>query len=91
MNINQVRQNLSASGIYPSFLAWWNGFWGINGIAIQYFSLLNQTEGSMPNTTQSQINFSDFAMSTIVNGTLIQSVSIPPQLQAIVDFVLQVV
>jgi hypothetical protein len=70
MTINQVRQNLTDRGVYPSFLQWWNDFWGVNGVAVQYFSLLNQTDPSQFNNTAA-INLNDLAMSTVVNGVLV--------------------
>ena len=90
MNINQVRQNLTERGIYPSFLQWWNYFWGVNGIAVQYFQIANITDGTQPNMTQ-PITISDLSMTTIVNGVVITSSNIPPALQQIVNWVLMVV
>jgi len=41
MTVNDVKTDLTNLGIYPSFLSWWNQFWGINGQAVQYFSIVN--------------------------------------------------
>jgi hypothetical protein len=82
-----VRQNLTERGIYPSFLQWWNNFWGVNGIAVQYFQISNITGGNMQNMTQ-PITTNDLSMTTIVNGVVISSSNIPPALQQIVNWVL---
>ena len=81
---------MTARGIYPSFLQWWNNFWGVNGIAVQYFQISNITDGSNPNMTQ-PITINDLAMTTIVNGVVITSSNIPPQLQQVVNWVLMAI
>ena len=79
MMINDVRRNLTTRGIYPSFLQWWNNYWGVNGWAVQYFSIVNQTDGTSMNSTQ-RININDLAMTTIVNGVLVESRNISMEL-----------
>ncbi len=90
MNINQVRANLTARGIYPSFLQWWNNLWGVNGLAVQYFSLVNTTDGSTLNASV-PLNFNELAMTTVVNGVLVEMRNIPAELQQVVNWVLQLV
>lgn len=85
-SLDQIRRNLTDRGIYPSFLLWWNDFWGLNGLGVQYFAIANQTDPSQINNT-TPINFNELVMSTIVNGVLIENRNIPPELQKIVNFV----
>jgi len=55
---------------------------------VQYFSLLNQTDPSQLNDA---ISINDLAMSTVVNGVLVESKNIPQGLQNIVNFILTLV
>lgn len=55
---------------------------------MQYFSLLNQTDPSQLNDA---ISINDLAMSTVVNGVLVESKNIPQGLQNIVNFILTLV
>lgn len=88
MSVEAVRQNLTARGIYPSFLIWYNYYFGVNGQAVQYFSIVNSTAG---NTTAS-FDINTLAMTTLANGTIVVAqVNIPPQLMNIVSWVLQLV
>jgi hypothetical protein len=81
---------MTARGIYPSFLQWWNNLWGVNGLAVQYFSLVNTTDGSSFNVS-APINFNELAFTTVVNGMLIEMKNIPAELQQVVNWVLQLV
>jgi hypothetical protein len=81
---------LTTRGIYPSFLQWWNNLWGVNGLAVQYFSLVNTTDGSSFNTSV-PINFNELSYTTVVNGVLIEMRNIPAELQQVVNWVLQLV
>ena len=81
---------MTSRGIYPSFLQWWNNLWGVNGLAVQYFSLVNTTDGSTFNVS-TPINFNELAFTTVVNGMLIEMKNIPAELQQVVNWVLQLV
>ena len=79
--MNAVRANMTARGIYPSFVNWWNNFFGVNGLVVQYYTIVN---GPAPNITY---NLNDLATTSIVNGAVVNQVNIPSELMSIVNWV----